>query len=169
MQETAFTFKNPVENAANKTLLPYIHQTIIDPTQTFLLAPDLSADLIHVFSIDSTYILQRMSSQTDISVPKRHGPRHGVFYQPGNGSNATYLYMVMETANIVHGYSVTYNNDKTLNFTIIQYLQLPVPTIAAAAEIKLTVRPPLPKQINNMKLIKSGVIARQQIPDCQLT
>jgi 6-phosphogluconolactonase (cycloisomerase 2 family) len=122
-------------------VVPYIHQTIIDPTQAFLLAPDLSGDIIHVFSLSSSYTLDRLPAQTDISVPKGHGPRHGVFYQPGNGGNATYLYVVMETANMVHGYQVSYNADKTLNFTMIQYVQLPVPASAAAAEIRLTVSP----------------------------
>ena len=127
---------------------PYIHQTVIDPTKTFLLAPDLSADLIHVFSISPSYILQRLSTQVDLSVKRGHGPRHGVFYQPGHGSNTTYLYVVMETANMVHGYEIFYNANKTLSFNEIQDLQLRVPSTAAAAEIRLTVSllsfPPLP-------------------------
>jgi hypothetical protein len=53
----------------------------------------------------------------------------------------------METANMVHGYQVKYNADKTLNFTMIQDLQLPVPTSAAAAEIRLTVSPSLSQKI----------------------
>jgi len=40
---------------------------------------------------------------------------------------------------MVHGYEVTYNSDTTLNFTMIQDFQLPVPQNATAAEIKLTV------------------------------
>jgi 6-phosphogluconolactonase (cycloisomerase 2 family) len=158
MQATAFAFKNPVYDVTtNKSLLPYIHQTIINPTQTFLLAPDLSADLIHVFSIDPSYTLQRLSSQIDISVPKRTWSSTWDILSIRNGSNAMYLYMVMETANTVHGYSVSYNNDNTMNFTIIQYLQLPVPTTAAAAEIRLTVRPSFPKQMKVMTLTKLGL------------
>jgi len=137
-QETLFSFANPYPNATNP-LQPYIHQTLLDPTQEFLFAADLTADIIHVFSITSSNVLQKPSTQPDIIVPTGHGPRHGVFYQPGNGSNATYVYFVMETANMVHGYEVTYNSDTTLNFTMIQDFQLPVPQNATAAEIKLTV------------------------------
>jgi 6-phosphogluconolactonase (cycloisomerase 2 family) len=148
LQDATFSFDPPRMNPkTNTSVVPYIHQTIIDPTQTFLLAPDLSADLIHIFSLSSSSTLERLSKQSDISVPKGHGPRHGVFYQPGNGSNATYLYVVMETANMVHGYQVNYNADKTLNFTMIQDLQLPVPASAAAAEIRLTVSPFFPNRI----------------------
>jgi len=48
---------------------------------------------------------------------------------------------------MVHGYQVKYNADKTLNFTMIQDLQLPVPANAAAAEIRLTVSHFLPEKI----------------------
>lgn len=121
-----------------KPLLPYIHQVILDPAQKFLLAPDLSADLIHVFTSPPTTHSRNYQLRPTSAFPKV-GPRHGVFYQPTDGSNNTYLYIVMETANMVHGYSVTYNPDNTLDFTMIQMLQLPVPRNPSAAEIKLTV------------------------------
>jgi 6-phosphogluconolactonase (cycloisomerase 2 family) len=140
VQEITFTFQTPIyKPGTNDTISPYIHQTIIDPTKTFLLTPDLSADLIHVFSISPSYTIQRLSMQVDLSVKRGHGPRHGIFYQPGHGSNKTYLYVVMETANMVHVYEVFYNANKTLSFNELQDLQLPVPSTAAAAEIRLTV------------------------------
>jgi len=40
---------------------------------------------------------------------------------------------------MVHAYEVAYNADQTLSFNLTQYLQLPVPMTAAAAEIRLTV------------------------------
>jgi 6-phosphogluconolactonase (cycloisomerase 2 family) len=112
---------------------------ILDPTKNFLLAPDLSGDLIHVFAIGSEGMLERIPNQQDLSVPKGHGPRHGLFWKPSTNSSTTYLYMAFETANMVHGYSVTYNTDQTLNFTLLQDFPLPVPKGATAAEIKLTV------------------------------
>ena len=40
---------------------------------------------------------------------------------------------------MVHSYNVKYNGDDTLSLNLTQYLQLPVPATAAAAEIQLTV------------------------------
>jgi 6-phosphogluconolactonase (cycloisomerase 2 family) len=141
-----FNFSNPSPTP------PYFHQTLLDPTQSFLLAPDLPADIIHVFSITDSYTLQKLSGQADITVPKGHGPRHGVFYQPGGGNNTMYLYVVMETAYMVHGYSVTYNSDGTLSFTMIQDFQLPVPLNSTGAEIKLTVSHPTRHSLHIIKL-----------------
>ena len=85
--------------------------------------------------------------KTDLALPKGHGPRHGVFYQP-KGSNSTYFYLVNEKANMVHTYSVTYDGDNfhkeaTLKLDMKQDFQLPVRKGSAAAEIRLTVRIPL--------------------------
>lgn len=150
LQQTSFVFADPGPNPA-KPLLPYIHQTILDPTKKFLLAPDLSGDLIHVFAIGSEGMLERIPTQQDLSVHKGHGPRHGFFWKPAANSSATYLFMVFETANMIHSYSVTYNPDQTLNFTIVQDLPLPIPKSATAAEIKLTVSINLSSILGNFK------------------
>ena len=81
--------------------------------------------------------------QTDLALPKDHGPRHGVFYQ-AKEINETYFYLVNEKANMVHTYLVTYDGDNyhkeaTLKLEMKQDFQLPVKKGSAAAEIPLTV------------------------------
>jgi len=106
-----------------------------------MLAPDLSGDLVQVLQMSQENTLSEIPGQEPLFVPVGTGPRHGVFYQPGGASNKTYLYLILETANMIHGYNVTYNNNGTLSFDwfYMEYTFPGAPTGSSGAEIQLTV------------------------------
>jgi 6-phosphogluconolactonase (cycloisomerase 2 family) len=78
---------------------------IVDPTDSFIVVPDLGADLLLVYSInkeDST-----LTAQTPVQAPASSGPRHGVFNKLASNGK-TYFYLTSELANTITGYEVTY-------------------------------------------------------------
>lgn len=79
---------------------PHPHETIVDPTGAFILAPDLGADLIRIYSIGSSGNLTACTSYVE---NPGTGPRHGAF-----STNGKVLYVVNELANTVHAFSVAY-------------------------------------------------------------
>jgi 6-phosphogluconolactonase (cycloisomerase 2 family) len=77
------------------------HEVIVDPTGNFVLAPDLGADLIRLYSIDnSTGKLTNCGNYVETGGT---GPRHGAFW------GADTLYIANELANSVHRFSVAYS------------------------------------------------------------
>ncbi|CZT08726.1 uncharacterized protein RAG0_13734 [Rhynchosporium agropyri] len=139
-----FTFDTqaPAGPDAAKPAVPFIHQVVIDPTGRFLLAPDLSADQTHIFGFTEDGMLTNPVGQKPLWVVEGSGPRHLVFYQPDGKNGKTYLYLVMEKKNMLHGYEVMYTATGTMEFknvymdTIFGGAELPAGS--AAAEIKLT-------------------------------
>jgi 6-phosphogluconolactonase (cycloisomerase 2 family) len=78
---------------------------ITDPTGNFLLAPDLGADVIRVFSINrSTGLLTECPS---IAAAPGDGPRHAAFWTQ-NGNRL--LFVANELANTVSSYTTTYTS-----------------------------------------------------------
>src|SRR3569833_2379420 len=63
---------------------PHPHSATADPTGMFLIAPDLGADLIRIFSIDSTS--GQLTACTAGEAGRADGPRHGAFRTPKAGS-----------------------------------------------------------------------------------
>jgi hypothetical protein len=86
---------------------PHLHQAILDPTQQYLLVPDLGADLVRVYSIDQkTNIL---TAKTPLKAKAGSGPRHAAFtYDPIAGHYVFYL--AQELAVSVTAYRVTYED-----------------------------------------------------------
>ncbi len=138
----SFIFSSPQTDGA-KPKIPLIHQVVLDPTQKFLLAPDLSADFVHVFGLDKDGMLVDPAGQAPLPVHPNSGPRHLVFYKPSGQSQKTYMYLVLEKANLLHGYEVLYKESGTLDFRNIYMGTVlggdDLPAGAAAAEIRLTV------------------------------
>ncbi|TQS33959.1 hypothetical protein Golomagni_05681 [Golovinomyces magnicellulatus] len=92
------------------------HQVILDPSEKFIVVPDLGSDLIRVFSIDDS---SHLTEQKPFPVTSGSGPRHGGFSQTGQGSEQkTFFYLVSEIVNTVSSYAVSYN-EVSLNFTLI--------------------------------------------------
>jgi 6-phosphogluconolactonase (cycloisomerase 2 family) len=81
---------------------PHPHETIVDPTGAFILVPDLGADLIRIYSIDSSGNLTACTSY--VETPGT-GPRHGAFSTDGK-----VFYVGNELANTVNAFSVAYAN-----------------------------------------------------------
>ncbi|KAF2166989.1 hypothetical protein M409DRAFT_54747 [Zasmidium cellare ATCC 36951] len=108
-----FTMPHPGP-VADRQNGPHPHETILDPTEQYLVVPDLGADLVRVFSWD-----QDTSDLTPLEPLKAapgSGPRHGAFWNPyGLGCATgcpTYFYVVSELAGTVTGYEVTYKPNR---------------------------------------------------------
>jgi 6-phosphogluconolactonase (cycloisomerase 2 family) len=121
---------------------PHPHQAILDPTQQFMLVPDLGADLVRMFCWDpASDVLQ---AHPDVVVPPGTGPRHAAFWSP-NGKNSTkdlYMMVVGELSNAIIVYSTTYGADGVPSFKQVyqttSFGDKSVPVGAAAAEIAVS-------------------------------
>lgn len=120
----------------------YSHHVIIDPTNTYVLIPDLGGDRIRVFTYASDTIaplVEKAPLRTDAGV----GPRHGVFRVTEAGE--TFFFFNGELSQNVYSYKVTYG-DLGLSFEkIFQATALgPNNTLAAetapTSECSMTVR-----------------------------
>ncbi|TVY60807.1 putative 6-phosphogluconolactonase [Lachnellula suecica] len=136
LQTFPFTLTAPGTNPARQEA-PHLHEALVDPTDSFIISPDLGADLLRVFTIDpKTSVL---TPSTDFSTPPGSGPRHGAFLV--TPSNTTYFFLVSELGNSVTSYRVTYG-DKTLGFEEVFtsgiYGNQTIPDGAAAAEAVLS-------------------------------
>ncbi|PVH76937.1 carbohydrate-binding module family 50 protein [Cadophora sp. DSE1049] len=137
-----FTFDPPRPGPdAAKPAVPLIHQVVVDPTGSFLLAPNLSGDEVHVFGLIDDGMLTDNEGQAKLEFHAGSGPRHLAFYQPEGRKGKTYVYVVMEKMNMLHGYEATYSKG-AMQFhnvymsTIFGGDELPVGS--AAAEITVT-------------------------------
>jgi 6-phosphogluconolactonase (cycloisomerase 2 family) len=93
---------------------PHPHQVTTDPTGQYLLVPDLGADQIRIYSINSaTGMLTACPSYIEVGGT---GPRHGTFW------NNNILYVANELANTVHEFSVSYPTGGCLTLTRLQVL-----------------------------------------------
>lgn len=87
---------------------PHPHSVITDPTGKFLLAPDLGADVLRIFSIDAN--TGKLTSCANAATGAGDGPRHGAFWVPSAGStDGTMLYVVNELGNSVSVWKVGYS------------------------------------------------------------
>lgn len=102
VSKLSFTMSGPgpVPSRQNK---PHPHSVFTDPTGRFLLAGDLGADLIRVFSINQA--TGALTSCANIASGRGDGPRHGAFWVKGG---TTVLYVANELSNSVSAYTVTY-------------------------------------------------------------
>lgn len=117
---------------------------ILDPTGSFIVVPDLGADLLRIFSINETTNL--LSESSTYAVIPGTGPRHGTFLKTDAG--ATYLFIISELANSVASYSVNYTGTGlalTQVFISGAYgINITIPDGAGGAEAILSVCPPPP-------------------------
>ena len=137
MQSFHFTLASPGPNPSRQDA-PHPHETILDPTDSFIVVPDLGADLLRVFSIDPKTSL--LTEETPYSVAPGSGPRHGTFLKTDSGD--TYFFLVSELANTVTSFKITYG-ENSLGFEKVFmsgiYGDAKTPSGAAAAECLLAV------------------------------
>ncbi len=104
-----FTLEKPGPNAARQAA-PHPHQVLVDPSNRYLVIPDLGADLLRIFYVDPATLL--VSARPTIPVVPGSGPRHGAFHVAAShkqgAEDQTYYYLVTELANTLTGYKVTY-------------------------------------------------------------
>ncbi|KAL8942138.1 MAG: hypothetical protein Q9216_001823 [Gyalolechia sp. 2 TL-2023] len=108
----SFNFTQPKPGPkADRQAAPHPHQVLVDPTNKYLVIPDLGSDLIRIFYIDPQTL--QVSPRPSINVTAGSGPRHGVFYSPGRraGINrgAIDFYLVSELSSTLAGYKVFYH------------------------------------------------------------
>ncbi|KAM3074609.1 hypothetical protein ACMFMG_008039 [Clarireedia jacksonii] len=142
LQTLHFTLAKPGPYPGGRQLVPHPHEAILDPTSQFLVVPDLGADLVRIFPINSNTSL--LSESTPLVTPPGSGPRHGVFHV--TSSNTTYFYLVEELGNTVTSYRVTYSEyPKGINFTQLErtsiYGNYSVPAGAAPAAAEVVATP----------------------------
>ncbi|KAH7418583.1 Lactonase, 7-bladed beta-propeller-domain-containing protein [Cadophora sp. MPI-SDFR-AT-0126] len=136
-----FTFDPPRTGADSKPAAPFIHQVVVDPTGSFLLAPNLSGDEVHIFGLNEDGMLTDNEGQAKLEFHAGSGPRHLAFYQPDGKKGKTYVYVVMEKMNMLHGFEVTYSKG-TMQFRNVYMSTIfggdESPAGSAAAEITVT-------------------------------
>ena len=112
---------------------------ILDPSNKFILSPDLGADVVRVFSIGNSKF-GHISECAPLKVTPGTGPRHAAF--SSTAKNTTHMYLASELANNVSSYSLQYLNTNCLGFQEIQtgypYPESP-PADSAVAEIRVSV------------------------------
>ena len=132
---------------ASRQDAPHEHEVILDPTGSFIVVPDLGADLLRIFAINKT--TNMLSESSTYATPPGTGPRHGTFLSTGN---ATYLFVIAELANTITSYSVTYTATGLSLMPVFMSgaygVNVTVPSAAGAAEAILSVPhpPPIPSE-----------------------
>ncbi|KAH7405748.1 3-carboxymuconate cyclase [Phaeosphaeria sp. MPI-PUGE-AT-0046c] len=127
----------------------HVHQALLDPSGQYLLFPDLGADRVHVYCVDST--TNKLEEKQPLLSKQGYGPRHAVFwtakegYGAGNATgeeNKVYLFVVHELSNKIVSYSVTYTPTGDLAFEEVDEVSTfgnqTTPPKAAAAEIVIS-------------------------------
>ena len=121
--------------------VPHPHEVKLDPTGQFILVPDLGADLIRIFRIDSS--TGTLTACGDGQASPGDGPRHATWWQPegSSGTDGLVLYTLNELGNSVSSWDVSYGSEcisLTLTDTLSTYDAgtTPGPT-TKAAEIRV--------------------------------
>lgn len=140
MQAFHYTLSKPGTNPARQDA-PHPHEVILDPTGSFILSPDLGADLVRVFTIDKK--TSALTESKPLQAPPGTGPRHGGFHVT---HGETFFFLASELGNTVTSYKVTYGRN-SLSFKEVFVTGIegkhPIPPNVTAAEVVLTVSLPL--------------------------
>lgn len=142
-QDFLFNLTKPGPNAERQDA-PHEHEAVLDPTGQFIVVPDLGADLVRVFSIDSE--TDELTAEKPLAVLPGSGPRHVAFYQPygvAGKQSTSFMFLVSELANTVTSFAVSYPSAGGMSFKQVynttSYGDLVVPEGNAAAEIAISV------------------------------
>lgn len=86
----------------------HLHHVIFDPSNTYILIPDLGGDRVRVFTYNGTGHL--MEDETSVlTADAGAGPRHGFFRV--NDAGETFFLFNGELSRMVYSYKVTYAED----------------------------------------------------------
>ena len=115
------------------------HEALTDPTGSYVIIPDLGADLVRIFSIN--HRTSNLTALTPFRAPPGSGPRHGAFLK-SKDSGETFFFLLSELGNAVTSYKVTYGAAGPSFEEVFSsgvYGDRTTPEGAAAAEAILTV------------------------------
>ncbi|RLL93499.1 hypothetical protein CFD26_102243 [Aspergillus turcosus] len=128
------------------------HEIILDPTGSFILVPDLGADVVRVYAIDKQS--GQLNTCPSLSYTPGSGPRHGLFWSSrhshrddprilnnaGKEAPVTMLYTVSELSRHFHAFAVSYLPSGCLGFRETQdFVPYPggeIPQGASLAELQ---------------------------------
>ncbi|CDM36225.1 hypothetical protein DTO013E5_8948 [Penicillium roqueforti] len=116
---------------------PHPHEVILDPTGSFIVSPDLGADLLRVYAIEDGPS-GKLSECPSVNITYGSGPRHGVFWTDGTGRSEvgsthsrkiaavgeTMFYLVNEIGGTMMVFDVSYSRSGCLSFEQTQTLVL---------------------------------------------
>lgn len=106
------------------------HQVVVDPTNSFILAPDLGTDEIRIFAIKehaSGELELEVKAEMNLKLKAGSGPRHLLFTISPSG--AALLYILNELSNSISVYSTSYatsssasssSSTPSISFTLLQ-------------------------------------------------
>ncbi|KAI1470325.1 putative isomerase YbhE [Daldinia caldariorum] len=110
LHNETYTLAGPGPNPERQEA-PHPHEAILDPTASYVLVPDLGADLVRIYQADASTL--GLTPIAPLALRPGSGPRHGAFKVT---ADKTYFYLVSELGNTITGYEITYNDNKTLSF-----------------------------------------------------
>lgn len=83
------------------------HSVLTDPTGKYLIVPDLGADLIRIFQINSSNGM--LTACPSVKTSPGDGPRHGAWWVQGTGTEKlTVLYIINELSKSLTAWTVGY-------------------------------------------------------------
>lgn len=152
LQQTwTYTLEKPGPVLPNQEA-PHPHQSVLDPTGKYVLVPDLGADIVRLFEVDSRSLLLKPLEPL-VALPPGTGPRHVAFHKTKDGK--TLLYVLGELANTITTYELSYPSTRPPKVKLLQSTSTfgegnSAPNGTSAAEVQVTVNqnpstPPSPR------------------------
>lgn len=138
VQNETYALEAPGPNPERQEA-PHPHEAILDPTASYVLVPDLGADIVRIYQADASTLA--LTPVAPLTVRPGSGPRHGTFLVT---ADKTYFYLISELGNTITGYETIYNDNKTLSFNELFFIpthgeQRTLPNTTGAAEILVSV------------------------------
>ena len=110
-----FQFKGSNVKASQAAAHP--HQILRDPTNNFLVSPDLGADAVHVFKIDNAS--GKLTQCPDVKLAPGSGPRHVAWYDDGK---TVQMFVANELSNAISSWIMTYPQCGCMAFKYVKQL-----------------------------------------------
>lgn len=140
LQTFTYTLEKPGK-VPDRQERPHPHQVLVDPTGSYVVAPDLGADLLRVYSINRETL--QLKEEEALKVRPGSGPRHGVFLETASG--CVYYFLVTELSNETIVYRLDYGKSRVKRLSFKEVFRSgtfgsePVPAGSAAAEVFISV------------------------------
>ena len=135
IQKQKFTLASPGP-VAKRQEKAHPHSVLTDPTGEYLVVPDLGADLIRIFQINSSNGM--LTTCPSVRTSPGDGPRHGAWWVHGTGAGKlTVLYTINELSKSLTAWTVTYRGSECMSLERSrQYLRLHLARVNLAQQRK---------------------------------
>ncbi|KFY90621.1 hypothetical protein V500_05085 [Pseudogymnoascus sp. VKM F-4518 (FW-2643)] len=104
LQSFKYTLTAPGPNENQD--VPHPHQAVLDPTGSFIVVPDLGADILRIYSVNKKTGF--LTSCNNVTVLAGSGPRHAGFWNPTARTDRTKLFIGNELSKSASAFSVSY-------------------------------------------------------------